>query len=49
MHQIRRGNQWYFGMKLHIGVDETFGVIHGMATTAANEQDISQTEKLLLA
>ena len=47
MHQTRKGNQWHFGMKMHIGVDETFGVIHSMETTAANEHDISQTERLL--
>lgn len=47
MHQIRKGNQWYFGMKLHIGVDDTFGVIHSMETTAANVHDITQTAHLL--
>ncbi len=47
MHQTRKGNEWHFGMKMHIGVDETFGVIHSMETTAANAHDISQTEQLL--
>ncbi len=47
MHQTKKGNQWYFGMKMHIGVDETLGVIHSMETTAANAHDITQTERLL--
>ena len=47
MHQTKKGNQWYFGMKMHIGVDKTLGVIHSMETTAANVHDITQTEHLL--
>ena len=47
MHQTRKGNEWYFGMKMPIGVDETFGVIHSMETTAANAHDITRTEHLL--
>lgn len=47
MHQAKKGNEWHFGMKMHIGVDETFGVIHSMKTTAANAHDITQTEHLL--
>lgn len=47
MHQTKKGNTWYFGMKLHIGVDETSGVIHSLATTAANTHDITQTVHLL--
>ena len=47
MHQTKKGNKWYFGMKMHIGVDETFGVIHSMTTTSANVHDITQTEHLL--
>ncbi len=34
MHQTRKGNQWYFGMKMHIGVDDTLGLIHIIYTTA---------------
>lgn len=47
MHQTKKGNEWHFGMKMHIGVDETFGVIHSMTTTSANTHDITQTEHLL--
>ena len=47
MHQTKKGNEWHFGMKLHIGVDETLGLIHSLATTAANEHDITQAEHLL--
>ena len=47
MHQTRKGNQWYFGMKLHIGVDDAFGLIHSLHTTAANASDVSVADKLL--
>jgi IS5 family transposase len=47
MHQTRKGNEWHFGMKMHIGVDETFGVIHSLETTPANTHDITQAEHLL--
>lgn len=47
MHQTKKGNEWHFGMKMHIGVDETFGVIHSMETTPANSHDITQTVHLL--
>lgn len=39
MHQTRKGQQWYFGMKLHIGVDSRTGVAHSAAVTAANVHD----------
>jgi transposase, IS5 family len=39
MHQTRKGQQWYFGMKLHIGVDSRTKLIHSMTTTAANVHD----------
>ncbi|AOU97707.1 IS5 family transposase [Acidihalobacter yilgarnensis] len=39
MHQTRKGQQWYFGMKLHIGVDSRTGVVHSAAVTAANVHD----------
>jgi len=39
MHQTRKGQQWYFGMKLHIGVDSKTKLIHSMETTAANVHD----------
>jgi transposase, IS5 family len=47
MHQTKKGNEWHFGMKMHIGVDDAIGLIHSIATTSANEHDITQTDKLL--
>ena len=47
MHQTKKGNEWHFGMKMHIGVDETFGLIHSLETTPANTHDITQTKYLL--
>src|SRR5680860_982488 len=47
MHQTRKGNQWYFGMKIHIGVDDTLGLIHSIDTTAANVHDIVPAGNLL--
>src|SRR5690349_16468980 len=42
MHQTKKGNQWYFGMKAHIGVDVASGLVHTVVGTAANEADITQ-------
>ena len=39
MHQTRKGNQWYFGMKAHIGVDADSKLIHSVATTSARVHD----------
>ncbi|WP_223940014.1 IS5 family transposase, partial [Aeromonas caviae] len=39
MHQTKKGNQWHFGMKAHIGVDAKSGLTHSLVTTAANEHD----------
>ena len=47
MHQTKKGNEWHFGMKLHIGVDDTFGLVHSFSTTPANVHDITETDKLL--
>lgn len=47
MCQTRKGKQYHFGMKMHIGVDESLGLIHSVETTAANEADITVTGKLL--
>lgn len=47
MHQTKKGNSWYFGMKMHIGVDDALGLIHSIATTSANVHDITQADKLL--
>jgi IS5 family transposase len=47
MHQTKKGNQWHFGMKLHIEVDSETGVMHSMTTTAANVHDVSEAHRLL--
>ena len=47
MHQTKKGNQWYFGMKAHIGVDVASGLVHTLKGTAANEADIAETAALL--
>jgi len=47
MHQTQKGNQWYFGMKAHIGMDSQSGLVHTVTGTAANVSDISQTHTLL--
>jgi len=47
MHQTRKGNQWHFGMKGHIGVDVASGLVHTVTGTAANAADVTQTAVLL--
>ena len=47
MHQTKKGNQWYFGMKAHIGADTASGLVHSVVGTAANISDISQTHEVL--
>jgi IS5 family transposase len=47
MHQTRKGNQWYFGMKAHIGVDSKTKVIHSVVATAANVADSEVLSDLL--
>jgi IS5 family transposase len=47
MHQTKKGNQWHFGMKAHIGVDVASGVVHTVVGTAANEADITQMAAVL--
>jgi transposase, IS5 family len=47
MHQSKKGNQWHFGMKAHIGVDEASGLVHSVIGTAGNEADVTQANKLL--
>lgn len=39
MHRARKGNQWYFGLKAHIGVDSKKGTVHSVCTTAASVAD----------
>lgn len=47
MHQAKKGNEWHFGMKAHIGVDARTGFTHSLQTTAANEHDLNQAAALL--
>ena len=47
MHQTCKGKQWYFGMKVHIGVDKDNGLIHSIETTAANVHDLTPAAELL--
>lgn len=47
MHQTKKGNQWHFGMKAHIGVDDESGLVHHVECTAANAADVTQVHKLL--
>ena len=47
MHQTRKGKQWHFGMKAHIGVDLDSGLVHTVLTTPANVNDVTQAHGLL--
>jgi IS5 family transposase len=47
MHQTRKGNQWYFGAKAHIGVDSKEGVVHSVCTSAASVSDVHMLPNLL--
>jgi Transposase and inactivated derivatives, IS5 family len=47
MHQTKKGNQYYFGMKCHIGVDAGSGYVHSLETTAANVHDITVAAQLI--
>jgi transposase, IS5 family len=47
MHQTRKGNQWYFGMKAHVGVDSKTKLIHTAVATAANVSDVEILPDLL--
>ncbi|UJW83486.1 IS5 family transposase [Hydrogenophaga sp. SL48] len=47
MHQTKKGNQWHFGMKAHIGVDADSGLVHTMVGTAANVNDVTQAHALV--
>lgn len=47
MHQTKKGSQWYFGMKAHIGADVDSGLVHTVVTTPANEADVTQIAELL--
>ena len=47
MHQTRKGKNWYFGMKLHIGVDVVSGLGHSLVTTPAHVHDLTPVPELL--
>ena len=47
MDQTRKGNQWYFGLKAHIGVDSKQGVVHSVCTSAASVADCHMLPDLL--
>jgi IS5 family transposase len=47
MHQAKKGNNWHFGMKAHIGVDTDSGMVHTVIATPANESDVGQVDLLL--
>ena len=46
-HQVKKGNQWYFGYKAHIGVDKDSGLVHDLEVTAANVHDTIVMPQLL--
>ena len=47
MHQSKKGNQWYFGMKAHIGVDAESGLVHTVRGTSGNVNDVVEANSLL--
>jgi IS5 family transposase len=47
MHQTKKGNQWHFGMKAHVGADADSGFVHTVVGTAANVNDVTQAHALL--
>jgi transposase, IS5 family len=47
MHQVKKGNEWHFGMKMHIGVDYALGLIHSVSTTAPSAHVITQADQFL--
>jgi IS5 family transposase len=47
MHQTKKRNQWYHGMKAHIGADAESGLVHSTHYTAANESDVAHTHEVL--
>jgi IS5 family transposase len=47
MHQTKKGNQWYFGMKAHLGADAGTGYAHTVTATAANVHDLDEAPNLV--
>ena len=46
-HSVKKGTDWHFGYKAHIGIDKDSGIVHTLEVTGANEHDVSMTSKLL--
>lgn len=46
-HSTKKGNQWYFGFKAHIGVDKDSGLVHTVKATSANIHDVTMTSQLM--
>lgn len=47
MHQTKKGNEWHYGMKAHVGADAGSGLVHSVHATAANESDVAHAHELL--
>ena len=47
MHSSKKGNQWFFGSKFHIGVDSETGLVHPLTVTAGNVSDVAEAANLL--
>jgi IS5 family transposase len=47
MHQTKKRNQWYHGMKSHIGIDADSGLVHSVVGTAASVNDVTQAHRLV--
>jgi IS5 family transposase len=47
MHQVKKGNQWHFGIKAHVGVDADSGLVHTVVGTAANVNDVTKASALV--
>ena len=47
MRQTKKGNEWHFGMKVHIGADAETGVVHSVRATPANVHDVTEAHRLL--
>ena len=47
MRQTKKGNEWRFGKKVHVGVDSETGVVHSMSATSANVHDVTEAHRLL--
>ena len=46
-HSVKKGNEWKFGYKAHIGVDSKSGLVHSLEVTSANVHDVTMTSELL--